>query len=93
MNCEKCGSPIKTSSTFCKRCGYKVSDVHDYKVNSERNCFISGLIGFIVPAFGIILFLVWKTQRPKVAKIVGISALVSTAIGFISSCLIYLLIR
>ena len=36
-----------------------------------------GLLGFCIPLVGLILFLVWNTERPKTAKAVGLGALIS----------------
>jgi len=39
--------------------------------------FLWGLLGCCIPVVGLILFLVWKDQKPKTAKAAGIGALVS----------------
>ena len=39
------------------------------------------ILGFFIPLVGLILFLVWRTTKPKCAKMAGIGALV----GFILS--------
>lgn len=44
-----------------------------------------GLLGCCIPVVGLVLFLVWKDQKPKTAKAAGIGALVSV----ILSVLIY----
>ncbi len=36
-----------------------------------------GFLGFCIPLVGLILFLVWKDEKPKSAKSAGIGALVS----------------
>ncbi|HIW48815.1 MAG TPA: hypothetical protein H9687_06030 [Firmicutes bacterium] len=36
-----------------------------------------GILGFCIPIVGLILFLVWKDQKPKTAKVAGIGALIS----------------
>ena len=40
-----------------------------------------GLLGCCIPLVGLILFLVWKDQKPKSAKAAGIGALISVIIG------------
>lgn len=39
-----------------------------------------GILGFFFPLVGLILFLVWRTEKPLKAKSVGIGALVSVAV-------------
>ena len=51
-----------------------------------------GLLGCCIPVVGLILFLVWKDQKPKTAKAAGIGALVSVIIGVIGSILYFVLI-
>lgn len=47
----------------------------NYQLN-DKGGFLWGLLGFCVPIAGLILFLVWKDQKPKTAKAAGIGALV-----------------
>lgn len=39
------------------------------------------LLGGLVPLLGLILFLIWKAERPKTAKAAGIGALVGTILS------------
>ncbi len=52
----------------------------DYNENSngvvDNGGFLWGLLGCCIPIVGLILFLVWKDQKPKTAKAAGIGALV-----------------
>ena len=47
-----------------------------------------GLLGFCIPVVGLILFLIWKDQKPKTAKAAGIGALVSVIIYVVAYILI-----
>lgn len=42
-----------------------------------------GLLGFFFPIVGLILFLVWRDDRPKDSKSAGIGALVSLIMGIV----------
>lgn len=44
---------------------------------NDNGGFLWGLLGCCIPIVGLILFLVWKDQKPKTAKAAGIGALVS----------------
>lgn len=43
----------------------------------DNGGFLWGLLGCCVPVAGLILFLIWKDQKPQTAKAAGIGALVS----------------
>ena len=43
-----------------------------------------GVLGFFFPIVGLILFLVWKTNKPNSAKVAGIGAIIGFALGLIS---------
>ena len=47
----------------------------------DNGGFLWGLLGFCIPVVGLILFLIWKDQKPKTAKAAGIGALVSVIIS------------
>lgn len=42
-----------------------------------------GVLGFFVPIVGLVLFLLWRTERPKSAKAAGLGALISVIINFV----------
>lgn len=43
----------------------------------DRGGFLWGLLGCCIPMVGLVLFLVWRDEKPKTAKAAGIGALVS----------------
>ena len=47
---------------------------------TDKGGFLWGLLGCCIPIVGLVLFLVWKDQKPKTAKAAGIGALV--CVGF-----------
>ena len=54
----------------------------------DKGGFLWGLLGCCIPLVGLILFLVWKDNKPKTAKAAGIGALVSV----IATVAVYVLI-
>lgn len=44
--------------------------------SNDNGGFLWGLLGCCIPIVGLILYLVWKDQKPKTAKAAGIGALV-----------------
>lgn len=51
--------------------------------NNDNGGFLWGLLGCCIPVVGLILFLVWKDQKPRTAKAAGIGALVSVILWVI----------
>lgn len=56
--------------------------------SNDNGGFLWGLLGFCIPVVGLILFLIWKDQKPKTAKAAGIGALVSVIIYVVAYILI-----
>ncbi len=44
-----------------------------------------GVLGFFIPLVGLILFLVWRSEKPRAAKASGIGAIIGFVVGIISS--------
>ncbi|MCI9136928.1 MAG: hypothetical protein HFH48_05100 [Lachnospiraceae bacterium] len=59
---------------------------------NDNGGFLWGLLGCCIPVVGLVLFLVWKDQKPNTAKAAGIGALVSVIIGIISYVIIFVII-
>lgn len=58
-------------------------DNNNTNVN-DKGGFLWGLLGCCIPLVGLILFLVWKDNKPKTAKAAGIGAIVGVVV-----CVIY----
>lgn len=76
--CRRCGAPISDQAMVCPSCGepqYSVPPVED-------NGGIGwGLLGCCIPIAGLVLYLVWKDQKPRTAKAAGIGALVAVGLS------------
>ena len=74
--CTNCGNKVEENSFVCTHCGVKIkNDVVTSNVN-DNGGFAWSLLGFFVPVVGLILYLVWKDERPKTAKSAGKGALI-----------------
>ena len=60
--------------------------------SNDNGGFLWGLLGCCIPVVGLILFLVWKDQKPKTAKAAGIGALVSVILGVVSYIIAFVII-
>lgn len=56
----------------------------------DNGGFLWGLLGFCIPVVGLILFLIWKDQKPKTAKAAGIGALVSVIVYVVAYVLMFI---
>ncbi len=76
--CRRCGAPISDQAMVCPSCGepqYSVPPVQD------DGGIGWGLLGCCIPIVGLVLFLVWKDQKPRTAKAAGIGALVAVGLS------------
>ncbi|MGM0436424.1 MAG: zinc-ribbon domain-containing protein [Bacillota bacterium] len=89
--CPACGEPLQEDShqdtdPFEERTERSFEQSYqqhpDYK--PEGNTFGWAVLGFFFPVVGLILYLVWQTDRPLASKSAGTGALVSVVIGLLS---------
>ena len=90
MYCPNCGEPIPDGAKFCYKCGSSLGDGYsrDTRVDPSAYNYDSGsfgwaVLGFFIPLVGLILYLVWKDEKPKSAKRAGKGALVSVILYLI----------
>ena len=69
MFCKNCGQEIDDKAVICPHCG--VSQKDDSSV-SDSGSIGWGFLGCCIPIVGLILFLVWRDNKPKNAKAAGI---------------------
>lgn len=82
--CKKCGTELNDYAERCQECGALQMAKHSASVNDQGG-FLWGLLGFCLPIVGLILFLIWREERPLTAKAVGMGALVSVIINVVFS--------
>ena len=100
MYCKNCGKEIDEKAYVCPNCGVKVKDeaieLRESKAtaNSEADSGSKagwGILSFLVPIVGLILFCVWKADRPKTASVCGKCALASVIVSVVAF-IIYLIL-
>ena len=82
--CKNCGQEIDDKAAVCVHCGVTQTTAAQVVDNGG---FGWGLLGCCIPVAGLVLFLVWKDNKPKTAKAAGIGALISV----ISSVIFYVI--
>lgn len=79
--CSKCGASIHDEAVICPSCGCRTESSND------SGSIGWGFLGFFFPIVGLILYLAWKSDRPKCAKRAGKGALVSVIISIAGAIL------
>ncbi len=107
MRCNVCNNEVKEGALFCTNCGAKIQNnvqqnynvqqnnlQQNYNVNyteSEESKFGWGVLGFFFPIVGLILFLVWKSDKKKASKAAGLGALIGFCISIVLSIILVIL--
>lgn len=78
MFCKYCGEKIADTAVMCPKCGA----LQETKpaVVEDNGGFSWGLLGCCVPVVGLVLYFVWKENKPKTAKALCIGAIIGTAL-------------
>lgn len=79
--CYNCGNELVENAYICTKCGVVVSQ--DKSNNNDSGSIGYGILGFFFPLVGFILYLCWKKDCPKNAKIAGKGALISVIINIV----------
>ena len=88
MYCKHCGQPIDDNAVVCPNCG---APQNNGSPTNDTGSIGWGVLGFCIPLVGLILFLVWKDQKPKTAKVAGMGALISVCIAVVWYILMFVL--
>ena len=78
--CKNCGAQIDDRTMTCPFCG---ANQNTSPAVVDNGGIGWGILGFCIPIVGLVLFLVWKDQKPKTAKAAGIGALVAVILGIL----------
>lgn len=86
--CQNCGSFVNENQEVCFECGTQIkktaSTARTTSYSSDdTGGFGWGLLGFCIPVAGLILFIVWNTEKPNNARAAGTGALISVILSFI----------
>ena len=84
MYCKHCGAPLGGDTKRCPACG---GDQTAASLADTGNAGW-GVLGFFLPLIGFILFLVWRNDRPRTARVAGIGALVNVILYLVALVLL-----
>ncbi len=73
--CPDCGEKLNEDQDVCLNCGKNLTLIKKNVDTNESGTIIYGILGFIMPVLGLILYLALKNTKPKSSKAAGIGAL------------------
>jgi len=88
--CPNCGTQVNENQDVCLNCGKTLKSVFNVNIN-DTGGFVWGLLGFFVPLAGLVIYLLWKDEKPRTAKACGTGALISVILGFSIPIVFFLL--
>lgn len=90
MYCKKCGILNDDKLNFCVNCGNKLKETaSEHSTGINRIWY--GVLGFIVPILGLIFYVAYKDDNPKISKTSFKGAVLGLALPIISSVIVLLL--
>ncbi|HOP57400.1 MAG TPA: zinc ribbon domain-containing protein [Bacillota bacterium] len=81
--CSNCGAELKDGQQVCLSCGtfVKTNKANPKAIDDGKTDAGFFLIGFFVPLAGLILYLLWREEKPKEGRSAGKGALVSVIVS------------
>jgi len=86
MFCNNCGKEISDKTAVCPHCGASTGKVSVGQLDGPVGGL--GVLCFLIPVVGLILYLVWKDEKPVKSKGAGIA----TICGFILAPIVIIII-
>ncbi len=81
--CRNCGEEVYYKANKCPNCGTLQNNGISQENQNKRVACGYGILGFIVPVAGIVLYFVWKDEKPYEAHAVGLGTLIGIIISFL----------
>ena len=81
--CKNCGTEVDSNAYVCVKCGCLINDTPAKSEKSDIPSALWGILGYMVPVAGLILWILWKTDRPQDAKAAGLGALINTILSVV----------
>jgi uncharacterized membrane protein YvbJ len=89
MICAKCGAENNDSSKFCQGCGMRLGD--NTAQDDESTVGALGILFFLFPLVGWIMYFVWKNDKYYKAKKAASIAWAGFFIGFFINIILLML--
>ena len=95
INCPECGKEVSDQSNNCPNCGYPISN-NQFSVQQpmqstnqsrahpdDQSSIGFAILSFFLPIIGLILWLVWRDEKPLKAGSAGKGALAGVVINIL----------
>lgn len=82
MYCSGCGHQVNNQE-FCPSCGARLVQTAGNTVKQDQPSGLLNILACCFPIIGLILFIVWKDDKPRSAKAVGKWALIGFILGIV----------
>lgn len=92
MFCKNCGQQIDDNADACIHCGVATDKNNSPFNKKDEPSHLPGIAGCCFPIVGIILYFMWKDEKPKSASLVIKWTLAGLALGIIAIILYVLFI-
>lgn len=103
MKCKYCGHELQDGSTFCTNCGRSLNaakpparpiggggpEKRVIVLPKDDPSFGFGLLSFLFPIVGLVLYLVWRDVLPRRAHSCGFGALVSVCVSIVLNIILF----
>lgn len=88
--CQNCGNAMLNEDRVCSQCGISQVPVAEptVKKEDEGSKVGYGILAFFIPVVGLVLYILWKKEKPATARAAGKGALIS----FVSGLIFYIVI-
>ncbi len=73
--CRNCGSSIDDEAQFCPLCGGRQSVSRTERSVDDDDSIVWGILGFLIPMVGFILWIIWREEKPKRSRMIAIGIL------------------
>lgn len=91
--CPNCGTQVRDDQDVCLSCGKSLKLGGSKKaVQEEGSTTGYAVLGFFVPIVGLILYLIWKDERPRASLSAGKGALIGFIVGIVSYIIFVILL-
>lgn len=87
--CKNCGHEVSEFAANCPECGQPQNQSSPQRRSTapDTGGFGWGLLGFCIPIVGIVLYFVWKDERPATSKVLIQGALISIGLTIVGNIL------
>ena len=83
FKCPVCGNELKESDFYCPHCYANIAKEKKKLEDKNKSYFGFGFLSLLVPMLGLILFAIWKEEKPRGSKICGINALIGGVVAVV----------